>query len=133
MHTYNQDLVSAIVARCISYAPRDCSLCSRCCCCLLLYDRQRIGISLNSAGDPDITIVFAAFTLYPFFSMASFHIRGLFTHSSSKSAMIICIGRLRELQKLILKKLADNKRHANFSRYRVKTSNLCLNLILKLT
>ena len=51
---YNQDLVSVVVAHCISYAPKVCSHCSRCCCCLLLYDRQRMGIRLNSARGPGL-------------------------------------------------------------------------------
>ena len=50
MHTFNQDLVPVVVARCISYASKVCSRCSGCCCCLLLYDRQRMGIRLNCAG-----------------------------------------------------------------------------------
>ena len=35
-----------------------------------------------------MTSVFPAFTLNPFFSMASFHIKSLLTHSSSESAMM---------------------------------------------
>ena len=54
MHTYNQDLVSVTVARYISYAPKVCSHCSRCCCCLLLYDIQHMGIHLNSARGPGL-------------------------------------------------------------------------------
>ena len=54
VHTYNQDLVSVIVAHCNSYAPKVCSHCSRCCCCLLLYDKQRMGIHLNSARGPGL-------------------------------------------------------------------------------
>ena len=54
--------------------------------CLLLYDRQRMGIRLNSARGPGMTFVFPAFTVNPFFSMASFHIKNLLTHSSRESA-----------------------------------------------
>ena len=54
MHTYNQNLVSVLVALCISYTPKVCSHCSRCCCCLLPYDRQRMGICLNSARGPGL-------------------------------------------------------------------------------
>ena len=54
MHTNNQDLVSVVVARCISYAPKVCSRCSRCCGCLLLYDRQCMGLRLNSARGPGL-------------------------------------------------------------------------------
>ena len=90
VHTYNQDLVSVVVAHCISYAPKVCSHCSRCCFCLLLYDRQRMGIDLHNARPvPQImTFVFPAFTLNPVFSMASFHIRSLLTHSSRESAIL---------------------------------------------
>ena len=35
-----------------------------------------------------MTFVFPAFTLNPFFSMASFHIKSLLTHSSRESAMM---------------------------------------------
>ena len=54
MYTYSQDLVSEVVAHCISYALRICSHCSRCCCCLLLCDRQCMGIRLNSARGPGL-------------------------------------------------------------------------------
>ena len=46
--------MSVVVAHCISYAPKVCSHCSRFCCCLLLYDRQRMGIRLNSARGPGL-------------------------------------------------------------------------------
>ena len=84
MHTYNQDLVSVVVDRCISYAPKVCSHCSRCCCCLLLYDRQRMGFRLNSARGPGLYHR----CLNPFFSIASFHIKSLLTHSSRESGMM---------------------------------------------
>ena len=86
--------MSVVEAHCIFYAPKVCSHCSRCCCCLLLYDGQRMGICMNSARGqglpvPQImTFVFPVFTLNPFFSMASFHIKSLLTHSSSESAMM---------------------------------------------
>ena len=76
MHTYNKDLVTVVVARCISYASKVCSHCNWCCCCLLLYGRQHMGIRLNSARGPArpvpkiMTFVFPVFTLNPFFSMA---------------------------------------------------------------
>ena len=76
VHIYNQDLVSVVVACCISYAPKVCSHCSRCCCCLLLYDMTAHGyspeLSKRSRPVPQImTFVFPAFTLNPFFSMVS--------------------------------------------------------------
>ena len=97
MHTYNQDLVSVVVAHCISYAPKICSHCSRCCCCLLLYDRQHMGIRLIPARGPArpvpqiMTFVFPAFTLNPFFSMSSFHIKSLLTHSFHIKSLLICL------------------------------------------
>ena len=43
----------------------------------------------RSSPVPQIIIfVFPAFTLSPFFSIASFHVKSLLTHSSSDSAMI---------------------------------------------
>ena len=87
MHTYNQDLVSVVVARCIFMHPKVCSHCSRYSCCLLLYDRQPMGIGLQI-----MTFPFPAFTLNPFFSMASFHIKSLLSPdtliSSRESAMM---------------------------------------------
>ena len=92
VRTYNQDLVLVVVALCISYAPKVFSHCSRCCCCLLVYDRQGMGIHLNSARGPGLTkdydLCLPAFTLNPFFSMASFQIKSLLTHSSRESAMM---------------------------------------------
>ena len=85
--SYNQDLVS-VVASCISYAPKVRSHCSRCCCCLL-YDRHRMGIHRSRPLPQIKTFVFTAFTPNPIFSMASFHIKSLLTHSSRESAMII--------------------------------------------
>ena len=37
----------------------------------------------------DHDLVFPAFTLNPFFSMASFHIKSLLTYSSRESAMLV--------------------------------------------
>ena len=90
MHTYNQDLVSVVVAHCIFYAPKVCSHCSRC--CLLLYNTAH-GYSpelcKRSRHVPQImTFVFPAFTPNPFFSMASFFIKSLLTHSSRESLMM---------------------------------------------
>ena len=93
MQTYNQDLVSVIVACRIFYAPKVCSHCSRCCCCLLLYDKTAHGYSpelckRSRSVSQIMTFVFPAFTLSPFFSVASFHIKSLLTHSSRESAMM---------------------------------------------
>ena len=53
MHTYNQDLVSVVVAGCISYVTKVFSHCSGCCCCLLLYSCS-MGVRLNSARGPGL-------------------------------------------------------------------------------
>ena len=54
VRTYKQDLVLVVVALCISYAPKVFSHCSRCCCCLLVYDRQGMGIHLDYARGPGL-------------------------------------------------------------------------------
>ena len=72
--------------------PKFCSNCSRCFCCLLRYDRQRMGTpELCKRSRPVLqimTVVFPAFTLNPFFSMASFHIKNHITHSSRELEMM---------------------------------------------
>ena len=45
-----------------------------------------------------MTFVFPAFTLNPFFSMASFHIKSLLTHSSRESAMMTRLSAYRSSQ-----------------------------------
>ena len=52
VYTCNQGPLSSAWAHCTSYAPSAYSLCRRCCCCPLQCDRQHMGTSLNSAGDP---------------------------------------------------------------------------------
>ena len=72
VYTCNQGPLSSAWAHCTSYAPSAYSLFRRCCCCPLQCDRQHMG----------------TFTLSPFSSIASFHVKSLLTHSSSDPAMI---------------------------------------------
>ena len=83
MYTCNQGPLSSALAHCTSYAPSAYSLCRRCCCCPLQCDRQyNYGNSpelcRRSSPVPQIMIfVFPAFTLSPFSSIASFHLKSL--------------------------------------------------------
>ena len=57
-----------------------CSHCSGYCCCLLLYDRHRMGTHRFSPLLQIMRFVSPVFTLNPFSSMASFNIKSLLTH-----------------------------------------------------
>ena len=120
--------MSVFVAHCFSYAPKVCSHCSRCRCCRLLYDRQCIGIRLKwSRPAPQImTFVFPAFTLNPFFSMASFHINYL--RASRESAMMTRSSAYRSSQGT----LAENSRDKASSTM-MKSKGLSTNLWWTLT
>ena len=88
----SQGHFSSAWAHCISCASSACSHCRGCCCCPLQWDRRCMETRLlcrRSSPVPQIMIfVFPAITLSPFFSIASFQVKSLLTHSSSDSVMI---------------------------------------------
>ena len=93
MYLCSQGPFSSAWAHCISSAPSACSHCRSCCCCPLQCDKTAHGNSpeLCRRSSPVLQImifVIPAFTLSPFFSIASFQVKSLLTHSSSDSAMI---------------------------------------------
>ena len=88
VYIYSQGLFSSAWAHCISCAPSACSHCRRCCCCPLQCNRRCMETRLNSELYHRSWSLSFLHLLCPFFSIASFHIKSLLTHSSSDSAII---------------------------------------------
>ena len=87
----NQGPLSRAWVHCISYAPRACSHCRRCCWCPLQCYRQCMEISLYSAAGPGQyhrSWSSSYQHLLSPFSIASLQMKSLLTHSLNDTAMI---------------------------------------------